>query len=240
MRSETKPEKAKSKQSSAVGDRTPGRGLNRLPRAIIALTLSVLLWLYVSSTISPTIYPSENVELRNLGEGLTLVGQPPTVSIRVQDYNADSSQPVAYVDLTGIGPGTTWVPVQVQGVKNTQVLSVYPSQVKIDLEKVQSRKVPVDIEIPPSMSKTIGDLEPELSPSEVTISGSSEALSKVSTVVAILQPSAISDESNATVTVQAVDSQGNPVEGVNITPKTVEVTFHNPISPTIPPTSTSG
>ncbi len=211
--------------------------MSRLPRAGIALLISILLWLYVSSTTSPTVYPSVNVELRNLPDNLTLVGEAPTVSIRVQDYSADAQQPVAFVDLAGAHAGVTWVPVQVQGVKNAQVLSVYPSQVRLTLERTRGKKIPVTVEPAPGQPKTLTRARPKVAPSEVTVSGSKQAIAKVDHVVAIVQQGELQPGQPASLTVQAVDRHGNPVDGVTVFPKKVQVVPPQ-LKPTVTPSPT--
>lgn len=208
---------------SILGETAGDRGLSRLPRAITALVIAILLWLYVSSTTSPTVYPSIDIELRNLGEGMTLVNQLPKVSVRVQDYSADSQQPVAFIDLTGVAAGTSWIPVQVQGVKNSQVIGVYPSQVKVVLQNSRNKKMPVLVEIVSNGENLLNRARLRSQPSEVTISGSSKSIRRVKQVVAILQPSDLIKGGTVSLTVQALDSNNNPVENVTISPRTVIV-----------------
>lgn len=215
----------------------------RLPRAAVALGMSVLLWLYVGAISNPqsapsvTFYPEVPVKLSNLDQSLLLAGTSPTVAVRVRNVGGPTDeitgQPAVFVDLSGLGPGTRLIPVNIEGLNDRRVVSIEPPQVRITLEKAQRRVFSVQARVIGLTSATRPDTELTVSPPEVTVVGSKAAIQKVSAVTAVVEEAAIRPGAVQTVPVQAVDPAGRPLQGLTLNPAEVRVTA--PVSPTATP-----
>ena len=206
-------------------------GIARVPRAAIALGMSLLLWLYVSAISNPaevppgTVYSAVPVELRNVDPNLLPVGTPPRVTVRVRSIqgigSSDDSPPTAYVDLRGVGPGTELAPVRVEAPNNVRIVSVTPPQSRVRLEPAESRTMPVRMAGDGVALNLLGTAT--LEPRQVRVSGASGVISQVEEVVAVVDALEMEPGTTHTVPVQAVDAAGKPVDAVTITPSEVQL-----------------
>lgn len=214
---------------------------SRAPRALAALGMSLLLWLYASSITTlgqPVLYPSVPVGLRNIRGDVVLVGTAPTVKVRVQSTggaDTDPGQPEAYVDMAGAGPGAVSLPVHIDGLRDSQVVSIEPPQVRLMLETAEERNMPVDVRVISDRSDTPTESLPS-EPDNVIVRGSAKAVRRVRAVTAVLELPDVAPGLTQAVPVQAVDRAGRPVQDVTLTPSEVDITIPaSPVAPTTTP-----
>lgn len=203
---------------------------------VIALVLAVMIWLIVKGapedtstsfvpTVTDTIVHDVNVQY-DKGR-VALVGTPNvkvTVHgdrIGIMQAKWESSMWKVTVDARNKGAGEYVLPATIEGLP--QSVSAEPIQVKIVLASVESRNFDV-------LSKTEGELEDGYMvrsiatiPPQVNISGTSDKVSRVKQVVALVRLSK-EDVGNIkkNVSVAALDDSGKPLD-VTIEPQTVEV-----------------
>ena len=203
------------------------------PLKLAAIGLATLLYGGVVLTQnSNTFTQPVPVIPRKIPDGAVLLTlPPPTTSI---SYFAPTDVPAptassftAFVDLTGIEPNGQIVqrPVQVENADaRIQILSVNPPYVNIQLDQFTQRTVPVEIEqgVPPT-GLTVGVMDVE--PKQVTVEGAKSLVDKVvkaTGAVVIQEPGLDIDQD---VDLIPVDSVGNRVSPVDLSPRFVHVTL---------------
>ena len=72
--------------------------------------------------------------------------------MRVQGTSAElnnltSGDIVAYVDMTGVQEGSATVEVSVEVPDNVQLVSYTPTSISVELEPVESRSFPLEVQI---------------------------------------------------------------------------------------------
>lgn len=228
------------------------------PLKLAAIGLATLLYagLVLSQgtyTLPPMVLP---VQVENQPKDTYLLSPiPPVTTIR---YFAapDVPQPTAasftaQVDLSGVDPkaGPQTVPVTVLPIDSRiQVVSFEPSVVRVELDPLETRKVPVVVEHGevPSGSE-IGDTT--VVPAEVNVLGPKSIVDTVVSARAdvVIQPGGI--DINEDVMLVAIDKLGNAVSPVDVDPRTAHVkipvftdrkTRTLPVSPVITGTPAAG
>ena len=105
-----------------------------------------------------------------------------------------------------------------------EVLSVSPATVRVEIDRIDVRTVPVEIETGPVPSGLEID-DPVLSDEEVQVRGPASIVGQVDRAIALVSISASAIDFNEPVDLVAVDVEGQPVDArrVEIEPKTVSV-----------------
>lgn len=109
-------------------------------------------------------------------------------------------------------------------VEGIQVLSWEPRTIRIEMDRIDVRTVPVEVdvgEVPEGLE--IGD--PQLSDTEAQLRGPASVIAQVDRVVAFISIAASGIDFNEPVSLVAVDIRGQPIESgpVEIDPETVSV-----------------
>jgi len=135
----------------------------------------------------------------------------------------------AVIDLSGLSVGEHEVAVQVQtGGRLARIISNSPETVTIVLEPLATRQFPVELILSgePAIGYEAGI--PEIEPLDVTVSGPESMVERVSAVHALLSLTGSRQTLETSVTLLAVDMQGQPISGVTILPGSATVSV--PIS----------
>lgn len=211
--------------------------VSNLSTFLLAFALAVVVWISSVTETDPNVERIRTVPLEVVGldPNMLLVGNIPTqvrVTLRaprsVSDRLASVENAVqARVDVTGLGPGSHELEVQVHvnpSFRPVRKVLISPDVVTLTLEPLISRTLPVNLEVTgnPSLGYQVGD--PIREPAFVTVSGPNSAVSQVEEVIAILDITDATSTIRAELPLQALDEQGNPVSGVTISPNEVTVT----------------
>lgn len=209
---------------------------------LLAFILSVVVWITAQVSEDPNeqrVFP-RNIPLQLVGRDadLFVYGDIPD-TVRVTLYapqsvwtrltnNPDSVE--AWIDISGLEPGTTHVvPVEVHvDARAVRVVQVQPESVKVTLERLASRTLPVQVRVegqPPLGYRTS---TPSVSPEEVLIIGPESLVEQVAMVRATIDISGARETREATVPLEALNQDGEVITDVNISPRSVTVT--SPIS----------
>ncbi|HEY7523888.1 MAG TPA: CdaR family protein [Candidatus Limnocylindrales bacterium] len=230
--------------------------LRNWPLKLAAVLLATLLYSgFVLSQSTSTFRGSVPITVRGESEDvrlLTNVGDvdliryvgPPTA--RVDSSTFEASIDVASVEPTG---DVKSVPVQVRSIdQRITVLSVEPARINVALARITSKQVRVVVRpgvVPPGLQ--IGDLVAD--PTMVTVRGAEPDLDQVVEVQARVQVEPSGLDVDRDTELIPVDSLGEEVLSVNVSPATARVTidvFSNsgskslPVVPTIVGTPASG
>jgi YbbR domain-containing protein len=200
------------------------RLLNNWPLKLGALVLALLMWLFVSNTLTETKQSTVSIPITVVGiaENQVAIGLPDTVFVTVSgvDSRVDRLRPEnleALLDL-GNANGDFERTIGVQGPRDIAIVDWEPRVVTGVLETVTTKPVPVAV-------VALGDPEPSVAlamtaiPVQVTARGPTAALAQVTQAVAIV-PAAAGD---GEIALYAASSDGLPVQDVTVTPESVAV-----------------
>ncbi len=210
--------------------------VRNLPTLFLAFILAVTVWISaVSSTdpITARVFPRP-VQIEVIGQdpGMLLTNDMPdqvTVTLRapssVWDRILNGQAPVrAFIDLSGLKPGSHTVQVKVQPTTDTvRVVSYDPSQVSVDLEAISSQSLPIHLVQRGDPAVGYQAATPVLSQKTATVTGPQTQVSQVTEVRAVLDLNRAQENIQRSLNLQAVNAGGNVVNGVAIDPTTVDV-----------------
>lgn len=213
---------------------------------IISLMLAGLLWVTVNvddnmdsdsiffNQSSSDMETMENIplEIRFDSEEYVVSGIPQEVSVSVEGP-AGAVAPVArqknftvFVDLNGLGPGTHEVSLQHSGISNQLSVTLDPKIIEVTIEEkvTQDYEVSIDYINERNLDSTLELGDPEVSPSEVSITGASSVIQRVASVRAIIDVGGTTETiQQQEAPVKVYDNQGNELN-VLVDPTAVEVT----------------
>ncbi|NPA90516.1 MAG: hypothetical protein GXO55_03560 [Chloroflexi bacterium] len=210
--------------------------LNNLDSFVLALFLAIVVWLMAVQQEDPIITADlpdpVPVEYVNLGEGLTIFGDPVEevhITVRGQRSILESLTASAFqarVDLKGLGPGVHTVPIQVVGPKDVKILRVRPPKAVVHIEPLAQKEVPVRVEVldVPPLGYMVRTDAITVEPMTVTVKGPAGQVSKVTAAVAEVFVQGRRSTFKTRVVLSPRDEENLPVFGVTVEPSTVEVT----------------
>ena len=208
-----------------------------LSALILSFVLAVVVWISAVTASDPNVELTRSVPIEIVGQepDTLMVGSIPTqalVTMRapssVWDRMASVENAVrTWIDLTGLGDGSHVVHVQIyinEVFKPVRLISLNPESVTVTLEEVISKDYMVKLEVngEPAVGYQAGVAARK--PSVVTVTGPESLLSQVESVGSTLNISDADETIRVNLPLRAVDTQGEIVPGVTITPATVEVT----------------
>jgi len=216
-----------------------GRNLSTL---LLAFILSLIVWGSAVTAADPNqerVYQipveviGQNTSMEIIGsvpnELLITLYAPRSILDDIQAGDANTLQ--AWIDLTGINPGTHDFPIQYQmptEFRPVRVVNVTPNFVTLSLELLIARTLPIETEIlgEPALGYQTGSIE--WSHQEVVISGRSSFVERVSSVSVSLDISGANESIQRTLNLIPRDSDGNLVPGVTLLPD--EISFSQEVT----------
>jgi YbbR domain-containing protein len=211
--------------------------ISNLSTLLLAAVLAVVVWISAVTAANPNVEQTRPVPLEILGldPDMLVVGNVPT-QVRVtleapssvmDSMSASENAVQAWVDVSGLEPGTHDLQVEVQvneSFRPVRIGAVVPDIVSVALEPLLTRTYPVDLEVTGEPAAGYQKGTPSYEPSSVIISGAASLVTQVEEVQVSLDISGAIETIERDVTLLAVDQKGEPVSGVNITPVEVSVT----------------
>lgn len=193
---------------------------------ILALLMAVLLWVYVTNEQNPVTDLTYNVplELRDELPGYVIDGIPRAVNVQVKGTRSvigtlQRDDFVAYVNLPkDTGVGELELPVQLSSPPGVEVLRITPQVVRLQVDKIVSKNVPVVVSLKGDVAGGRQPGEPVVKPQVVEVRGPSRVLEKITRVGVTVDISGAGDTLEREVT---VDTE---TEGVTVNPRRVAVT----------------
>ena len=207
-----------------------------LPPFLLSFALAIAVWISAVTAADPNeerIYP-RSLQIEIIGQDPALVitsGSVPTVSLTLSaprsiwDRLINEQVAVrAVIDLSGVAVGTQTVPIQVQvGIRPVQIITYTPRSVRITLEKLVSRSVPVRIIQRGELSVGFQSDPPVPSQGEVNVTGPATAVGLVESAQAILDISQVQESINRSLDLVPVDATDQRVSGVTLIPDRINV-----------------
>lgn len=210
--------------------------LNNKSLAALSLVMAVALWVYVTDQQNPTVtdfLPTPlAVEPVEIPQGLAVANVPETVSVRVSApsdlwarLTADDFHATA--DLSGLPAGEHDVSVRVRparGRSSLRVVEIFPSRVRIRLEPMAQKQVPVVVNVTgaPPLGYELG--EATASPAQVTVTGPQDTVELVEAAAIDINIAGATTNIQQTATLTPRNlSRGFTVDGVNLNPPNVTI-----------------
>ncbi|MCJ7622896.1 MAG: CdaR family protein [Anaerolineaceae bacterium] len=210
--------------------------IKNLPNAILALALAIAVWISAVSDADPTeerTYPrSVSIELIGKDPGLVLISNVPSqVSVTLSAPNSiwerllrEQSAVRAIADLSGLGPGTHDVPIQIQvGISPVRVVSYGPESVSMTLDSIITRTYSIHLIENGEPATGFQAEQPVLSSTTVTVSGPASLVEQVQEISAVLDIEGVFETVNRALFLEALDINGSVIDDLTITPSTVNV-----------------
>ncbi len=207
---------------------------------LMAFVMAIIVWISAVVTADPNeirTFRATTIDMVGLDPNLLLIGEMPnqarlTLEAPTSIWNRLNNTPSlvrAWVDLSGLGPGEHTVAVKTRiDISPVRSIQVDPENLTFTLENLAKRDFPVEITVEGELPLGYQMGTPELEPLEVVVSGPESAVLRVAQVRAALDIGGALETFHRNVTVQAVDQNGDAVENVTLTPKSIRVT--QPIS----------
>jgi len=201
-----------------------------LPLKAAAFALAVFLWFWVLlNEGNPIVEVPVKVAItaQSIGEGLALQKELPTADVRVRGLRREAGYAQAgveaYVSCRGLGEGSYRLAVQVRAPEEVTVVGVRPPEVPVALEEVVSEARTVELRLlgqPPSGYEVVGA---GVSPRVIRVSGPRSRVDRAARLLVTMDLGRAVPEVPVSLPVRAVNSSGDKVEGVSLTPARANV-----------------
>ncbi len=208
-----------------------------LPSLFMAFVLALAVWVMAINSSDPSVektYPnpipievigqsSDTVIDTDLSENVSLTLRAPS---SIWNMLIVEKAPVrAFVDLAGLGVGPHTVPVQIQiGTKPVEIISYSPRSVTLEIESLLTKEMDIRVIYQGSLPIGFQAEDPVLTPTTVTVSGAESLVKSVAEVRAVAKLTDVKTSIHQTLSLVAVNANGQVVNGVSITPDKVEYT----------------
>lgn len=205
---------------------------------LLALLLGVVVWVNATYEADP---PRQDVfgtpvpiQALNLDKTLVVTNNPAKVtSVEIRAFTSSwqrlsAASFRATADLGGLGPGIHQVPVMVTCVDETvDIIGARPDTLYVELEPVVQRTMTVTAELEDLDTLPLGYSAEvsSISPATVALHGAESKVEQVTSVVARVSLEEARQPAIVEVDLLALGADGNPVEGVNVLPGTVSVSY---------------
>lgn len=201
-----------------------------------AFALAVAVWISAVTSADP----DETRALPNLVP-IQIVGQDPSlvinsslpteveVTLRAprsvwQVIEADPQLIKAILDLSGLSSGTHDVDLQIQvDARPVKVVAASPHVVSFSLEPIASQTLDVDLSLKgeSAIGYQVGEIQ--IDPQRVVVSGAISQVQKVDRARLTVNISGIRENFDQTIPIEILDKDGQPLEGLSITPEAIHV-----------------
>ncbi len=206
-----------------------------------AFALALAVWLSAVTSADPdetgTLPSTVPVQIVGQDPSLVLNGDVPTeaeVTLRAPRsvwnmIEADPQIVHAILDLSGLSSGGHDLELQIQvSVRPVQIVSVAPRTITLVLEPLATKTLSVDLNRSgeAAIGYQVGDAS--LEPLEVVVAGAKSQVQKVARAQVSVNLDGIRENFDQTLTIEAVDENGQIVDGVTASPESIRVAL--PIS----------
>jgi len=197
---------------------------------VLSVLMAILLWVYVNNEQNPVNEQLISVPLHDTGrpESYAVGDMPSAVSVRYQVSRGrltglSESDFKATVDLSGVTEGEQSLPVEVVPPNGVQITQVSPSMVKIYVDRIVERQIPVVAAMKGGAAAGYSAMEPLVQPAVVTARGPGRILESINQFVITMDITAATGLIEKELPVSSGSKQ------VQVNPKLVKVTV--PITP---------
>ncbi len=203
-----------------------------------ALALAVAVWIAAVTAADP----DETRQLPN-PVAVEIIGQDPSLVINSDipkeveitlraprsvwsDLDADPSLVHVILDLSGLSAGEHTSELQIQvDARPVQILATTSKSVSFSLESIATKPFAVDVTL--SGESAIGYQigEAMIEPAEVIVAGAQSQVEKVARTRISVDLEGVRENVDRTIQVEVLDENGEPVEGVTVSPESIRVSL---------------
>jgi YbbR domain-containing protein len=203
---------------------------------LLALILATAVWVNAVATQDPdetrTLSVPLAVTVQGLKEGLVAQGYQnigAQVTLRAPRSVWDRLSPntvQVLADLTGKTEGKYSIPLKVATqLTPVRVEKLDPASVQILIDHLATRSLAVHVELTGSLALGFQAGTPIPDPATVSLSGPQTLIDSVTEVVAAVNVEGLRSSTDQNIPLLALDTQGNNVAGVSITPLSISVSI---------------
>lgn len=189
---------------------------------VASLLFAILFWLFVlNQGTTDNLIPEQQLTIplvvSGLNQNMVVMTQLPVVRVRVQGINpsANIKDIYAEVDLSAGVPGENTYVIKVNTPPGTNVVDWQPASVKLTLDTVQEKTVPVQAIVSgtPANDYQVGSIV--IKPSAVNVRGPSSKLGEIDKVVVEIGVTGANETIQISRPVSFQDKEGKPIFGPN-------------------------
>ena len=177
---------------------------------LISVIAAILLWFFVTNQGQLTARNAveTDVNYTKLADNLMVSG-PDTVTVKLWGTFRETDSVEAFVDLGGLGPGSYDLPVTLRQSNRALFSSVEPNRVKVVIREIKENSIIIEARNTAALPQGFEMLDIFTVPGRCSVQGEQSEVSKVTTVLAPLSLTGSTEIQSATVTLQALDQNGN-------------------------------
>ena len=206
---------------------------------ILSIIVAVVMWTFVTTSTNPTA----NRTFRNVpliiqnqdkleDNGYTIVSkdEASTVSVKLTGsrnnlIGLDQTDIQASINVAHVKEGINSLDVNIDTPTGIYVDHVDPKSVKLNIQRIVSKSMPVNIVIDDKLKDgKLVELN-EQRPKEIKISGPESIINKVDRIEAHIDDAEYLDGKIHNVNINVLDKGGKPVEGVDLDHKDINLSF---------------
>ena len=211
------------------------RSMKPTTTLLLSMLLAFVVWFIAIEQENPMIRQEYEqpilIEVRNMGDGLqslqNLTNRTAMLTLRAPQRSLDSQQAddfSAVIDLAGLPAGSHEVEVEVTALNpDVEIIAHEPRQLRVQLDLVITRLVPVEVEVMDSPAFGYDWQEPLAEPREVEISGPETQVKQVRSVVAAVFLRNAKSQVEQVRPLSARNAQNLEVERVDVDPSTARI-----------------
>lgn len=208
---------------------------DNLSTLIMSILLALIVWIFAIDQENPLLRQEFEqpipVQVRGLSDGtqtlqdLTKKTVFLTLRAPLRSWETVSTDDFdVYIDLSSYITGTHEVPIQVDAVNpDVDVIDVQPRQLRVQIEPVISKTVPVQIEIMDSPAFSYEWQTPIVEPEYATVTGPRTQVEQVTSAVAEVFLRNAKSQVERTQTLSPRNAQNLTVDRVNVDPQSVSI-----------------
>jgi YbbR domain-containing protein len=203
-------------------------------RFLLSMVLAFGLWAWVTYENDPEttrVLGGMPVTLSNLDNEFEIVGDPPLVDVTIQGPQSvvsplDRESVTVLADMSEVdGTGDYEIDVEVVAPSGVRIRDIVPETLELEVDQFELIEgVPVEVrepdDVPPELQVSRVSVDPET----VDVSGPARVLEQIDRLDAQANLFGRSSSFTASVEVVALNSSGDVVQGVEISPPNVNVT----------------
>ena len=212
---------------------------------VLSIIFAILIWYYVIGVQGPIITRTFKVPITpiNLESGVFIVNNPENVNVTAEGSSKavlgiKGSDFTALVNLAGKSEGEIYVPVDVKPPTSAiKVKMVSPEKVKIGLEKITTRKLPIVVKFKGKPADDFMPASPIITPDSVVLTGPLSKLEEIESAIVEVDLTGISSETTVVLPIQLIMKSDANISDVQVNPTScvVKILESNPtISKTVP------
>jgi len=202
---------------------------------LISVALALIVWIFAVDQENPLIRGDFKtpipIDVRGLNPDLQtlqdLTQRSVLLTLRAPRRTWESLTPkdfIAVIDLSSLTPGSHDVPVTVDVVNpEVEILAQQPRQLRVQIEKVITKTVPVQVDIEDTAAFGYDWQTPLVEPDAVEISGPETQVNQVQAVHAEILLRGAKSQVERSQPLTARDGQNQPVDRVHVEPATARI-----------------